>query len=85
MGKRIKLALLLVAIFSISLLGAFKATPVVRASDTVNLTFHYHRYAEDYSSWDIWVWEDGKDGAGLAFSSSDDFGKMVVFLDCRYK
>ncbi|MBQ3572398.1 MAG: type I pullulanase [Clostridia bacterium] len=78
MGKRIKLALLLVAIFSISLLGAFKATPVVRASDTVNLTFHYHRYAEDYSSWDIWVWEDGKDGAGLAFSSSDDFGKIAT-------
>ncbi len=77
MGGKIKLALLLVAVFSISLIGAFVAKPVASASNTVTLTFHYHRYGADYSSWDIWVWEDGKDGAGLAFTSTDDFGKVA--------
>lgn len=78
MGRKIKLAILLVALLSISLFGAFIAKPQAQASNTVTLTFHYHRYSADYSTWDIWVWEDGKDGQGLAFASEDDFGKIAT-------
>ena len=78
MGKRFTLAILLIAVLSISLFGTSITTSKVYASSTVSLTFHYHRYGGDYSSWDIWVWEDGKDGAGLAFTSSDDFGKIAT-------
>ncbi len=77
MGKRIKLAILLIALLSISVVGAFVTQPIVHAADTVNLTFHYHRYDDDYTSWNIWVWEDGKDGEAVEFSSSDEFGKIA--------
>ena len=57
-------------------LGAIPFT-FASAEGSVTLTFHYHRYAKDYTNWDIWVWEDGADGQAIAFSGEDDYGKIA--------
>ena len=37
------------------------------------LRIHYYRYDQDYSGWDLWIWEKGKDGSPFMFSSQEIF------------
>ena len=43
------------------------------------LKLHYHRDDGDYAKWDVWLWEEGHDGAGYAFAEED--GDMVATMD----
>ena len=33
------------------------------------LIVHYYRYDQDYSGWDIWLWEKGEEGAAYRFNA----------------
>lgn len=46
------------------------------ASEKVQVNFHYKRFNEDYSDWNLWVWEEGKSGATKYFEKSDEYGKI---------
>lgn len=46
------------------------------ASSIINI--HYKRYNNDYSNWNLWVWENGKDGKVVEFTGSDDYGKIAT-------
>jgi pullulanase len=52
---------------------------------SVNVTIHYHRFADDYASadgnkaWDIWGWSDSANGAAYPFSSHDRFGLTAKY------
>jgi len=35
------------------------------------LRIHYYRYDQDYSGWDLWIWERGKDGTSYMFNSQE--------------
>ena len=76
MMRRIGNVLLAVLFAFTFFLGAIPFT-FASAEGSVTLTFHYHRYAKDYTNWDIWVWEDGADGQAIAFSGEDDYGKIA--------
>lgn len=45
---------------------------------TATLIIHYHRYNGDYEPWDLWVWVQGKEGAGYPFTDRDEFGAVAV-------
>ncbi len=38
------------------------------------LVIHYHRNDDNYAGWNLWLWEDGKDGAAYEFQGQDSFG-----------
>ncbi|AIO18870.1 Pullulanase precursor [Candidatus Izimaplasma bacterium HR1] len=57
----------IVAIFAID-------TSSVFASTANKLVIHYHRYDDNYSDWDMWLWPSGSDGSDYAFNGSDTFG-----------
>ncbi|MFM7134244.1 MAG: type I pullulanase, partial [Planctomycetota bacterium] len=42
------------------------------------LVVHYRRPDGDYDGWNIWAWPEGKDGAGHAFESQDDYGRVAI-------
>ncbi|MCH9277140.1 type I pullulanase [Bifidobacterium amazonense] len=56
-----------------------------KTADTINVTIHYHRLADDYTSedgmkaWDIWGWADGVNGAAYPFTSHDDYGLTAKY------
>lgn len=51
----------------------------VQAADGPIIKLHYHRADGNYSGWDVWLWEYGKDGAGYAFTNEG--GEMVATMN----
>ena len=76
MKQRIKafsmaLCMLLLTVFT-SLQGAL----ITKAAEDLTLKLHYHRDDGAYDGWDVWLWEDGKDGGAYEFAEED--GEMVA-------
>jgi len=42
----------------------------------MTLNLHYKRYDAAYTGWNIWLWQEGKDGMALNFGAQDAFGKI---------
>lgn len=61
----------------LSLMGAVLPASALGASTTV--TVHYQRFDADYAGWNLWMWAEGKDGDGYAFTGQDDFGVTGTF------
>ena len=49
-------------------------TPIVRPEESLGFTIHYQRPGADYTTWGLWLWEDGKDGALYEFNGEDSYG-----------
>lgn len=47
-----------------------------KAEEKLILKLHYHRTDGKYDGWDVWLWEEGKDGAGYPFQEEN--GEMVA-------
>ncbi len=56
--------------------GGLSAPPTYNED---SISFHYQRSDNDYSSWDMWLWESGKEGAGFAFNGIDDWGAIAAY------
>jgi pullulanase len=52
--------------------------PAPEAANGTTITIHYYRYDGAYEPWDLWVWPNGKDGAGYKFTEKDDFGMVAT-------
>lgn len=56
-----------------------------KAANQIDVTIHYHRLADDYTSedgmkaWDIWGWADGVNGAAYPFAEHDDYGLIAKY------
>lgn len=48
----------------------------VKAAGDLVLKLHYSREDENYDGWDVWLWEEGKEGAGYPFANEN--GEMVA-------
>ena len=54
----------------------FGALVTVQAAEELILKLHYHRADGQYDGWDVWLWEEGKEGAGYPFENEN--GEMVA-------
>ncbi len=72
--KRIA-ACFLAMVMALTVLTAAVPAASAKAADLV-LKFHYHRADGKYDGWDVWLWEEGKDGSGNPFVNED--GEMVA-------
>ncbi|NLP00119.1 MAG: type I pullulanase [Clostridiaceae bacterium] len=49
------------------------------------LRIHYYRYDQDYTGWDLWIWEKGKDGSLFMFNKQEllngDTGKVAKIAE----
>lgn len=54
-------------------------TITVSMAGELTLKLHYHREDKNYEGWDVWLWEEGAEGAGYPFKEED--GDMVATKD----
>ena len=48
------------------------------------LIVHYGGRADDsYDGWNLWIWEEGREGQQVDFTDEDDFGKVAVYQTNR--
>ncbi len=52
-------------------------TTPLPALGEIALKVHYHRYDNNYSGWNMWLWQVGFEGSGNPFNSSDTFGAVL--------
>ena len=38
------------------------------------INIHYKRYEKDYKDWNLWIWEEGKEGKTYNFIGEDEYG-----------
>ncbi len=78
--KRVKfwnvIALLMVVVMAVTIFAGIGFSITVRADEGVTLKLHYHREDGNYDGWDVWMWPDGGEGAGIPFVDED--GEMVA-------
>ena len=82
--KKIKkiLAVFLSVIFSIMIFqvpgSSTKAETTDDGSESVYVKIRYNRPDKNYDGWNIWVWEEGKEGRQADFIGEDSEGKFAV-------
>ncbi len=75
-----KVAGLLLLFMMSSIMLSVGAPMAVKAETKMGLTVHYQR--QDMEGWNIWLWEEGKDGAQYDFDGEDEFGAVAkITLD----
>lgn len=76
MKRRVKALLMAMLMLVMTLTTSFADVVTVKAAEDLTLKLHYHREDGNYDEWDVWLWEEGGDGAGYAFEEED--GEMVA-------
>ncbi|MCM1040007.1 MAG: type I pullulanase [Ruminococcus sp.] len=76
MRKRISSLFLALLLFATPLMPLLLSVMTVRAEENPTLKLHYHREDGDYEGWDVWMWNDG--GEGAAYSFVEEEGEMVA-------
>lgn len=76
MRKRVKAGVLAVVLLLLACFTSLQDTVTVKAAEDLTLKLHYHRPDGDYTDWDVWLWEEGGDGAAYAFAEEE--GEMVA-------
>ena len=79
--KRRKTSWLLIVVMVLSVIlgqiAPYTAERAKAASHT--LIIHYGGRADNkYDGWNLWVWEEGKDGKQVDFTAEDSYGKIAV-------
>jgi pullulanase len=78
MKKRIYALLMsLVMVVSIFAISPFATIKTQAAGATIII--HYQRADKAYDGWNLWAWEDGKDGKAVKFTEDDDYGKVAIY------
>ena len=76
MKQRVKALIMAVLMLVMTLAPSFVDAVTVKAAEELTLKLHYHRADGNYDGWDVWLWEEGGEGAGYAFEEED--GEMVA-------
>ena len=76
MKRKVKALIMAVLMLVMTLAPSFVDAVTVKAAEELTLKLHYHRADGNYDGWDVWLWEEGGEGAGYAFEEED--GEMVA-------
>lgn len=79
MKKRISAFLLVMLMFLLTAMTPMGDLIYVYAAGGPVLKLHYNRPDGDYAPWDVWLWEDGHDGAAYEFAEEN--GEMVATMN----
>lgn len=63
--------------FLISILFFPILKKTIFSSEQVEVTLNYKRFNNDYSDWNLWIWEEGKDGFTKEFEKENDYGQTA--------
>ena len=78
MGKK-RIAVFLAFVMALSVvLGQLTPYITTKAAGSTLIIHYGGREDGNYDGWNLWVWEEGKDGKQVDFKAEDDFGKIAV-------
>ena len=83
MRKRLMAGMLAVLMGFVTVVSVF--TPAITAQAAgKTLIIHYGgRSDNSYDGWNLWIWEEGREGQQVDFTDEDDFGKIAVYQTNR--
>ena len=77
--KRVQAFFLAVLMVITTVLGVNVGNVIeVKAEGETTVIIHYQREDKAYDNWNVWAWEDSKEGQEKKFEYDDDFGKVCV-------
>lgn len=76
MRKRLYSFFLAILLFVTPISALLLDAITVNAEENPTLKLHYHREDGNYEGWDVWLWDDGGEGAGYPFEEEE--GEMVA-------
>lgn len=79
MNKKITIVLTGVFLLLSSLFTALLPSSTANAAGTTLIIHYGGRADNNYDGWNMWIWEEGRDGQSVAFTSSDDFGQIAIY------
>ncbi len=79
MGKRITAGLIGLCMMVMSILAGLAPGVAAYAAGTTLIVHYGGRSDGNYDGWNLWIWEEGKDGQQVDFTGSDSFGQVAVY------
>lgn len=79
MRKRISAVLTGALLLLSSLFTALLPADAANAAGTTLIVHYGGRADNSYDGWNMWIWEEGRDGQSVSFTSSDDFGQIAIY------
>jgi pullulanase len=78
MIKKILKLTMALTLLALPLFHLFETLDVF-ASDVVSVEIHYSRPDGNYTGWNLWIWEPGKDGKSYEFNEVGTYGAVARF------
>ena len=50
-----------------------------KVEEDIGFVIHYHRKDSKYTAWNLWIWENGGDGADYSFTGVDNYGAVARY------
>lgn len=73
------ISVMFVAVLVLTTVLSLVNARVANAAGTTLIIHYGGREDGDYAGWNVWVWEEGKDGQSISFKAEDDYGKIAVY------
>lgn len=83
MSRRVSAWCLSLVMVFVTVFATFIPALQVQAAGKTVIVHYGGRAADDYEGWNLWLWEDGRDGQSVEFTQEDDFGKIAVYQTNR--
>lgn len=81
--KQITAGMLVLLMIFMTVVSVLTPGITVQAAGTT-LIIHYGGRADNsYEGWNLWIWEEGREGQRVDFTDADDFGKVAVYQTNR--
>lgn len=84
MGKKRQIAGLLAWLMVfMTVVSALVPGMTARAAGTTLIVHYGGRTDDSYDGWNLWIWEEGREGQQVDFTDEDEFGKVAVYQTNR--
>lgn len=83
MQKRVTAGLLGFLMLVMTVLTCFVPCIETQAAGTTLIVHYGGRSDNNYEGWNLWIWEEGRDGQEVDFTESDSFGQIAVYQTNR--
>lgn len=83
MRKRVTTCLLSFLMLVLTVLTCLTPEMEAQAAGKTLIVHYGGRSDNSYEGWNLWIWEEGRDGQQVSFTESDSFGQIAVYQTNR--
>lgn len=83
MRKKVATGLLSFLMLVMTVLTCLVPGMEAQAAGTTLIVHYGGRSDNNYDGWNLWIWEEGRDGQQVSFTESDSFGQIAIYQTNR--